>query len=544
MKFIQMLVLMLAMVSVSSLSYVFAAVPAATDRANVTVKNVESGTGVEVIGYRIISPKYSTGSDTGGLTGYEMAYENMFADIENPTEEEISAIVAKINNRELQIVPETFTYNSETTDYELKNVAAGTYLVLVTGTDTTIYNPMVVSAGYSPGDSTLKNGSVDASDTKLYAKKMDDPSVEKEIVSPGSNNSNGDDLARGDKQSFKISTTIPSYTDAYTNAVFTITDTLQGLTLDQNSIFVLNTDVDPKSATDAQKIAAGTGENANYTITKSATGFEIAFTSKYILDHGNGTVVVRYDATLNDDSEINFDANKNKAVLEYSSSPKTNGGASNTKTDEDTTYHYTFGIDADLGGSITGETTTEQTKELVKVNEDGTTETTTTTETGDPVTNIEYTALSGAKFLLKGKNGKEYTATTDGNGYLKFEGLDAGEYTLEEIEAPNGYTLDTTKHPVVISAEYNADGTLKSYSITIDGKATSTYTATYEGGTIKSVDTSGGNITTFLKNTKIKALPSTGGMGTYIFTILGVFIMVGSAYAYMERKKKRSKETE
>ena len=68
------------------------------------------------------------------------------------------------------------------------------------------------------------------------------------------------------------------------------------------------------------------------------------------------------------------------------------------------------------------------------------------------------------------KTKKSYTATSDKYGYLKFTGLDAGEYTLQETDAPDGFTLNDAKHTVVITAEYNQDGTLKSYTIKIDDK--------------------------------------------------------------------------
>lgn len=69
----------------------------------------------------------------------------------------------------------------------------------------------------------------------------------------------------------------------------------------------------------------------------------------------------------------------------------------------------------------------------------------------------------------------------------------------------------TAKHTVVITAEYNQDGTLKSYTIKIDDKTTSTYTATYDKGVIKTITStkdSQGNISesAILKNSKMSFL--------------------------------------
>ena len=140
--------------------------------------------------------------------------------------------------------------------------------------------------------------------------------------------------------------------------------------------------------------------------------------------------------------------------------------------------------------------------------------------------------------MTNNKTKKSYTATSDKYGYLKFTGLDAGEYTLQETDAPDGFTLNDAKHTVVITAEYNQDGTLKSYTIKIDDKATSTYTATCDKGVIKTINSkkdSQGNISesAILKNSKMSFLPSTGGVGTTIFAIVGVVFVAAALGLHM-----------
>ena len=97
---------------------------------------------------------------------------------------------------------------------------------------------------------------------------------------------------------------------------------------------------------------------------------------------------------------------------------------------------------------------------------------------------------------------------------MKFTGLDAGKYVLVEIQAPQGYAKNDTPVEVNISATLNADGTLKSYSISIAGKITETYTAVYNSQKeVTKVDKTG-EVGEF-NNYKLGTLPSTGGIGTY-----------------------------
>ena len=157
-----------------------------------------------------------------------------------------------------------------------------------------------------------------------------------------------------------------------------------------------------------------------------------------------------------------------------------------------------------------------------------------------------FQALEGATFTLTNDvTGRVYTATSDKAGQLGFTGLDAGAYTLVETAAPKGYTINNEKIPVVITAEYNDDGTLKTYSIKINGEATSTYEATYTGegtsiSTITNIEIKD-SPQTQIKNTKISELPSTGGIGTTIFTIGGCLIMIVAAGLFFVSRRKSAK---
>ena len=83
--------------------------------------------------------------------------------------------------------------------------------------------------------------------------------------------------------------------------------------------------------------------------------------------------------------------------------------------------------------------------------------------------------------------------------------------------------------------------------ITIDGTVVNEYEAAYEisqtGETkiTEIVDAGDPDVadTLFVKNTKLSQLPSTGGMGTYLFTILGVAVMATAAGLFLVRRRKQ-----
>ena len=107
----------------------------------------------------------------------------------------------------------------------------------------------------------------------------------------------------------------------------------------------------------------------NIKVTPKVNGgiIEITFDSKFILEHPGQKIQVEYQAKLNEKAGVNFDANINKAYLEYSNNP---ASGSTAKTGEDKVYVYTFGIDSNLFGKST-EKWNGKTKELIKVEEGG-----------------------------------------------------------------------------------------------------------------------------------------------------------------------------
>ncbi|EIF6154135.1 isopeptide-forming domain-containing fimbrial protein [Clostridium perfringens] len=502
-------------------------VPSDNDTALGTVHNVAEGS--TVTAYQIVKGNYNK----DGFTGYTVVNDQV--KINDPTKPTSEEIINISKNADVLNSLTKVNMNGNGTTYTA-DLSAGYWLVLVTPKEgnQTVYNPMLLGIYYSVSGSnnSMQQGTVDANSNwtlngeKAYAKSSK-PTIKKEIENPRSNNAKGSDQAVGQSFNFKITSTIPSYSKEYTNVKYIVTDKLsEGLDYNDDSINV---------TVNGQVVQKG---NDTFTFTeKDSQNIELNFNSDYILKHPGEEVVIKYSAKLNDKATYNFDPNTNDVTLEYSNSPDIN--KEGTKIN-DRTYQYTFGIDANLFGNRQDKKKT--TSEVIKTDENGKV-TNIKREEQEELGNKVEGPLPGAEFKLTPKNGtpgEVLTATSDENGRLKFTGLATGEYELVETKAPEGYALNNEVQNVKIAAEYNENGTLKSYSITINDQNTSTYTATYDGkGSIEKVEDV--TNTSIIKNTKLSQLPSTGGMGTYIFTFVGVTLMAGAIGSHFLFGKKKSR---
>ncbi|MDY2960398.1 MAG: SpaA isopeptide-forming pilin-related protein [Hornefia sp.] len=497
----------------------------AANGGKVTIKNVEAG--ATVTAYQIV--KKDAAGKWVAVKGGKPA---------NPQAPKSSEIIELA--KDTSGLTSTPIDEKSGNDYT-KTLEPGMYLVLVSKTNNAkVYNPMIVSVNYDYSAATpgKQGGTVDANSKfavgaeTAYAKSTE-PTLDKKIAKKVQNGSvtndstvYGDSLKPGDITNFDIITTIPSYSKQYENPQFIITDEVsEGLDAPTN-IEVFG----PENV----KLTNGT----EYRLAQTGKKFTITFTKDYLLSGNSAkSIVVKYMAKLNDKATSGFDANTNKAYIDYSNNPNENKGHKEKKT-----YHYTFDIDGNIGGKIR-----EQSKEIVKVGVDKL--------TGDVIKAEKITNLSTVQNKLKGAEFKLYkanaagtdidgpvlkTVTTDANGLMKFAQLDAGKYILQESKAPDGYVLNDKKIPVSITAELNGDGTLKSYSVTIDGKATSTYTSTYENGEIKTTVEDNSNKSGLFQNVRPGGLPSTGGIGTYIFYALGMALMALAAFMYVGSRKNKT----
>jgi fimbrial isopeptide formation D2 family protein/LPXTG-motif cell wall-anchored protein len=113
---------------------------------------------------------------------------------------------------------------------------------------------------------------------------------------------------------------------------------------------------------------------------------------------------------------------------------------------------------------------------------------------------------------------KKVVATTGANGTITFTGLSEGTYTITETGVPDGYTgVD----PINVNITFRYDTRTSSWKFFATG-----------------ADPDGDNtFTVSVVNKTGVELPSTGGIGTTIFYILGGLLVVGAAVILVARRK-------
>lgn len=496
------LAMMLAMSSVT-----FAADGDLTVDDKVSVTGFESGD--TVTAYQFITWVDGSGWKLAdGITGITLAQITDGLD-----KAELATLASAANIAKM--TPVTGTITGTTWEKTCGAVAtAGSYLILVTDSKAEhIYNPAVVSADFDGTNAKAVDLSADTTNIKKQ-----NVTVEKKA----DNAPDDYDVQVGDIVPFTVTVTVPQYNTNWTSPTFEVKDELStGLTI--------------KTAPTIAGLTAGT----DYTLTKGAEGddgFTITFSETYLKNNASKAVEIKYSAIVGEAVKEAAQVHKedNKVTLKFSNDPT---DTSSHKEITDETHHYTFAIDASRLGQGS-----QKTNELIKVGVDA---------KGNPITTYKEGAtlptgvspLAGAEFKLTGVGANntgtfEMTATSDADGRIFFNNLEVGTYTLKETKAPAGYIKDENEHTVVIAAEYNADTTLKSYTITIDGKATSTYTATTNAEKVTTYEApAGGNDSFPINNKKGTELPSTGGMGTTIFYILGALLVVGCGIVLVSRRR-------
>lgn len=321
------------------------------------------------------------------------------------------------------------------------------------------------------------------------------PDVDKKVKLhgvPGAVLSNAVSAEVGHEVDFTITTTIPTGLDSYTNYTFNIVDTMsEGLTYKGD--FLVHT---VGAKTSLQK-------DEDYTLTIEGQTITVTLASKYVLANPGQKIEITYVATVNDKS-LTKDRENNSVHIVYSNNPADSN--STVTTVDKVVYVYNFDIVI------------------------------------DKVDGADNKKLEGAQFALYKETGyvdlyyqwydenhenpntfgwsteaDRTIVKTDKNGVASFKGLVPGTYYLQEIKAPDGYNTLDKPVKVEITATYDENGNITT-------NATQNEQKHYQ-------------VTSTITNNKGTVLPSTGGIGTTIFYVVGGLLMVGAAILLITKKR-------
>ena len=129
--------------------------------------------------------------------------------------------------------------------------------------------------------------------------------------------------------------------------------------------------------------------------------------------------------------------------------------------------------------------------------------------------------------------------TTPENGVIVVKGVKTGDYTITEVKAPDGYNKLTA--PVTVKAAPTGQTSTKT-TVYLDEDGNITNTETDKTTEVK-VDIANIAATALVVVNKAGTeLPSTGGMGTTIFYVLGAVLVVGAGVLLVTKKRMSQSE--
>ena len=474
------------------------AVPAFADKANLYTISVPAGSNHTYQVYQIFTGDYSSDGKLSNIKwGQNSNSRGDGVSIGEKVDEnvlnQLAAVAGKSDEDKLAVIEQyaNLSENGMDTVSASKSiqVAAGYYLFkdTTTGISGNTYIAEVV------GNVSIK------------AKNSHVPGFEKKLKDKNDTTDNDfggwQDVADhdiGDAIPFKLEGTVPADYDAeYTSYYFAFHDEEEdGLTFNKDSVKV---SVDDNVITTGFEVKTSTNDGCS---------FEVVFSDLKAIDdvRAGSKIRVEYTATLNDKAVIGGDGNLNKARLEYSNNPRDTKSKGMTVWDNVVVFTYQVVVNK-YANSV-----------------------------------AESNKLPGAEFTLSkklkdGKTKKIDVVKSEGGIRFTFKGLDDGEYTLTETVTPEGYnTIDPITFTVTAThgTEWDGKG--------VRGDLITAFTGNAAPGEITFTPDKGtGALTTNVINKSGTVLPSTGGMGTTVFYVVGGGLMAVAVVLLVTKKRMENK---
>lgn len=323
----------------------------------------------------------------------------------------------------------------------------------------------------------------------------------------------------GDTVEFRTITTVP-ITTGYTEYLYAICDEMSaGLTSNVTATSGITIKIN-----DEEKL-----DSSYYTVTVNANKFSVKVDILKAIEDGKikegDRLYTYYTGVLNKDATVYDEGNQqNTAFLQYSNNPHDN--TTSGKTPYEIVYDWTFKMNVQKIDGANHEELKDAkfvlsksgTVNLGTIKEDGT-----PTETGNLI-KLVYDSESSTYRVATASDANATYVMTAGN--ITIKGLDdAVDYYLYETKAPAGYNRLTEPVKFKINATYNETGDHYEAVSTKVGDAEAAVT-----GLKVSVENNAGT-----------TLPSTGGMGTTVFYVVGGGLMAVAVVLLVTKKRMENK---
>ena len=440
------------------------------------------------IAYNGTVPSGLTDYFTADANGYISATDAAWQTNETTQEKEMSNGLRTALTTWAKNATETSHAVSDGSALTFKNIPYGYYVV------TTTQGEQLISVDSTNPTATI----VDKNSTtpKNLTKKVDDS-----------------DVNFGDTVTYTVTFTTANYNGAGTGAkeivTYTIVDTLPDfLTNVTVTKIVVDNDANSQTTNDQVEIKNSDGTVPQFVNKTITLDWYDETNAKFLYDNG-ATVTITYTAVVTDKATIDGAGNTNTVTLTWTDKDGTTGKLE----DSETIYTYAIALKKvdDKGKPLSG--AVFEFPFYVKSTPD---------------------ATDGAYIYAGTTAGDGLTnqITTPADGVIVVKGVASGTYGITEVTAPNGYNKLTA--PVSVTAVKTGE--------------TSTHTTVYldENGIVTETVTNT-TVEVILDNIAATAivvvnktgteLPSTGGMGTTLFYVLGGVLVVGAGVLLITKKR-------
>ena len=387
--------------------------------------------------------------------------------------------------------------------------------------------------------------------------KTDKPEIEKKIDGDKDKDSATTGLVDtnngqvNDLVPYVITSTVPN-TTYYDNYYMEFVDTVS------SGLDISALDATGDAAYSDYKVFVGDDPMAADQYELTVNGRQISVKFKNVKGLDGKVLKLTYNAKINKDAVVGVDGNPNEVILKYTNSPDHSGDGEFNKEDytsetpKDVVITYLTGIkilkiDADTEEPLEGaefqisgtrtvasvvsgtffEEATDGTYYKLKNGSYTTDAPTAATADKYDSTDKKYKKTVLDKVVKEETTAVKVSAVSGSDGTIIFNDLGAGTYTFTEIAAPEGY--NKLAEPIEVTISFTApEGEIKT------GEEKCTWEATGDGAEF---DSATGTVKVTIENNSGSTLPSTGGMGTTLFYILGAVLVLGAGVVLISRRR-------